>query len=332
MVAKNASKKTAVHYVKVADEFGGQRLDNYLLRHLKGIPKSHIYRLIRKGEIRINKGRTHPFYRLMQGDSIRIPPVALAHRKKITAPKETLLQWLGSRILYEDQNLIVLNKPSGMSVHGGSTVDLGIIEAFRFLYPKNPHLELAHRLDSETSGCLILAKKRKILKEIHAELRQGNVKKIYWALTKGQWPKPTMTVNLPLLKSYEDNLKHVVKVSSKGKAAQTIFRTLKKFAQASFMEIELKTGRTHQIRVHAMHQHHPIGCDDRYGDREFNKLMKEHGLKRLFLHARSLDFTLPSLDQHIKVIAPLDQELEAVLQGLEKNNLNLRVNHELRRK
>jgi 23S rRNA pseudouridine955/2504/2580 synthase len=225
---------------------------------------------------------------------------------------------LSQRILYEDENLLIINKPAGMSVHAGSTVRVGVVEALRHMYPKLVNLELGHRLDSETTGCLILAKKKKILREIHALLRQGKVVKIYWALTQGVWKEAELKVNLPLHKDYRDGGKHVVEVDEEGKSALTIFRPIQVFKYyASLMEVELFTGRTHQIRVHAQHKGHPLAGDDRYGDAEFNKLARQLGLKRMFLHARSIDFTLPSLGQRITVIAPLDPELEAGIKAFE---------------
>lgn len=312
---KVKKRKTAVEYFTVTKDYEDQRIDNFLITRLKGVPKSHIYRILRKGEVRVNKGRISAFYRLKTGDIVRLPPIVLAERAKDVPPSQDTKSLLAGRILYEDENLLIINKPAGMSVHVGNTVRVGVVEAMRHMYPKLPHLELAHRLDSETSGCLILAKKKRILREIHSLLREGKVTKIYWALTKGKWKDSELRVDLPLYKDYKDGGKHVVEVHHEGKSALTVFHTLKSFnRQASLMEVRLHTGRTHQIRVHAQHQGHPIAGDDRYGDSEFNKLARKMGLKRMFLHARAIDFTLPSLDQRIKVVAPLDPELE---EGLE---------------
>jgi 23S rRNA pseudouridine955/2504/2580 synthase len=308
-----AQNKTKVTYYHVSEDYIGQRIDNFLITYLKNVPKSHIYRILRKGEVRVNKKRISPFYRLMANDSIRIPPIYIEEKAKEAPPSKSTKQLLSDRILYEDDYILVLNKPSGMSVHGGSTVRVGVIETLRFMYPKLPHLELAHRLDSETSGCLVLGKKKRILRELHSLLREGKVKKIYWALTKGLWRADQLKVEVSLHKNYQQGGKHVVEVDSKGKSALTIFKPLHIFKQASLMEAHLFTGRTHQIRVHAQHQGHSIACDDRYGDDQFNKLMREKGLKRLFLHARSIEFTLPATDQTIKVVAPLDPELENCL-------------------
>lgn len=310
--------KSKVSYVVVSDEEDGQRIDNFLLNKFKGMPRTRVYRLLRKGEVRVNKKRIEPSYRLQPGDNIRLPPVHLPDKGVPVAPSQQTEVLLANRILFEDEHLLIINKPSGMSVHAGSTVRVGVIEALKHMYPKLPNLELAHRLDSETSGVLILAKKKRILRELHALLREGQITKIYWALTQGKWKRSELHVDLPLHKNYRDGGKHVVEVSRAGKESQTIFKVLKEYQDASLVEARLLTGRTHQIRVHAAHQQHPIAGDDRYGDAEFNKLARQRGLKRMFLHARSIDFTLPSLKQRITVEAPLDSELEQGLKGFER--------------
>lgn len=317
---KNNSIETMVRkkvsHRRISADEATQRIDNFLMTALKGVPKSRIYRLLRKGEVRVNKKRISPFYKLVEGDEVRLPPVFVDEKASAAKPAQSTTTMLVDRILYEDDYLIVLNKPSGMSVHAGSTVRVGVIEALRHHYPKLPHLELAHRLDSETSGCLVLAKKKKILRELHECLREGKMTKIYWALTAGQWTRNELKVDVPLHKEYRDGGKHVVIVKRDGKTALTYFKTLSSSPEASLMEVRLMTGRTHQIRVHAAHQGHPIACDDRYGDPEFNKWAKQRGLRRLFLHARSIEFTLPSLDLTIKVEAPLDLELLDALKSI----------------
>lgn len=312
-MSKPPGQKTSVKYYTISADDAGQRIDNYLMNKLKGIPKTRIYRILRKGEVRVNKKRIDPSYKLMEDDEVRVPPVFLEEKAKAVPPSATTGALLTSRILYEDENLLIINKPCGMSVHAGSTVRVGVVEALRHLYPEYPNLELAHRLDSETSGCLVLAKRKRILREIHELLREGHVTKIYWALTKGRWTRFERRVDVPLHKDYQDGGKHVVSVKREGKTALTLFTTVEEFADASLMEVKLYTGRTHQIRVHAAHQGHPIAGDDRYGDPEFNKVARERGLKRMFLHARSIEFTLPSLNQRISVSAPLDPELEAAI-------------------
>lgn len=314
--AEPGKKKSGVRHVIVSSEDDGQRIDNYLLRQLKGMPKSRIYRLLRKGEVRVNSKRIGPSYRLQDGDDVRLPPMVLDEQAKKVPPAKSTSDLLAGRILYEDDDVLIINKPSGMSVHVGSTVRVGVIEALRHMYPSLPNLELAHRLDAETSGCLVMAKRKRVLREIHTLLREGNVTKIYSALTMGKWKKSELRVDVSLHKDYRDGGKHVVEVRRDGKEALSIFETLEDFKGASLMRVKLLTGRTHQIRVHAQHQKHPVAGDDRYGDSEFNKEMKKAGLKRMFLHARLIDFTLPSTNQRIRVEAPLDQDLENVLNNL----------------
>ncbi|OGT62697.1 MAG: hypothetical protein A3E85_00405 [Gammaproteobacteria bacterium RIFCSPHIGHO2_12_FULL_45_12] len=315
---KPQTSKTSVRYRVARADDAGQRIDNFLIGQLRGMPKSRVYRLLRKGEVRVNKKRVSAFYRIKEGDSVRLPPVYLEEKAAAAPPSETTANLLTSRILYEDDLFLIINKPSGMSVHVGSTVRVGVIEALRHLYPFCPDLELVHRLDSETSGCLVLAKKKRVLREVHALLREGKVTKLYWALTQGKWKDSELRVDLPLHKDYREGGKHVVEVDRHGKTALTVFRSLKYLDQASLMEVRLYTGRTHQIRVHAKHQGHPIAGDTRYGDAAFNKLARQSGLKRLFLHARSIEFTLPSSGQQVKILAPLDPELEAGIKAFEK--------------
>ncbi len=315
---KPPGSKSLVKFYTISADEEGQRIDNFLLNKLKGVPRTRIYRIVRKGEVRVNKKRIDPSYKLQEGDLVRVPPMFLEERAQQVPPSQATKNLLSERILFEDENLLIINKPCGMSVHAGSTVRVGIVEALRHLYPKLVNLELAHRLDSETSGCLVLAKKKKILREIHGLLREGEVNKIYWALTMGKWTRAERRVDVSLQKEYRDGGKHVVEVRRDGKSALTIFKPIELFTDAELMEVTLYTGRTHQIRVHAAHQGHPIAGDDRYGDPEFNKLSRQRGLKRMFLHARTIEFTLPSLNQHIKVTAPLDPDLEIGLKGFKK--------------
>lgn len=311
--------KTPVYYLTINYDDADQRIDNFLISKLKGVPKSHIYRLLRKGEVRVNKKRVKALYRLKLNDIVRIPPVSVEKKGSLSPPSKNTADNLTNRILYEDENFLIINKPTGFSVHAGNTVRMGVVEILRALYPKLPNLELAHRLDSETSGCLILAKKKRILREVHQLLREGNVKKIYWAITKGHWKENELLVDLPLLKSYQEGGKHVVRVYKEGKSATTLFRTLESFSHASLMEATLFTGRTHQIRVHAAHRNHPIAGDDRYGEPLFNKEAKKLGLNRMFLHAREIDFVLPSSNQRIRVIAPLDSELDESIKAFSRS-------------
>jgi 23S rRNA pseudouridine955/2504/2580 synthase len=306
----------SVKYLTIDPDFSDQRIDNFLITRLKGVPKTHIYRILRKGEVRVNKKRIQPSYRLQAGDQVRIPPVKLADPNKPVQPSNSLMETLKSRVLYEDKLLLIMNKPSGIAVHGGSGVKLGLVEALRSIYPKSPHLELAHRLDSDTSGCLILAKKRSALKELHELLRLGKMRKLYYALTKGSWKKSELRVEAPLQKNQLSGGERIVKVQKDGKPSLTVFRPIKSFAEGMLVEAELFTGRTHQIRVHAQYRGHPIAGDEKYGDRDFNKLMKQQGLDRLFLHAHTIEFVLPSTGQHVKVSAPLDSDLEDLINSL----------------
>ncbi len=305
------SSLTPVRYITIESDFASQRIDNFLVTKLKGVPKTRIYRILRKGEVRVNKKRVQPSYRLQAGDQIRLPPMQLGERKAPETPSHSLMEVLASRIIYEDKNLFIINKPSGIPVHGGSKVKMGIVEALRSMYPKLPHLELAHRLDADTSGCLILAKKRGVLKELHELLREGEMTKIYLALTKGHWKSDELRVDVSLQKNHLKSGERIVRVNKEGKPALTVFKTIQSFpnSKASLMEARLFTGRTHQIRVHAQYRNHPIAGDEKYGDREFSKEMRQQGLKRLFLHAKSIEFVLASTGQTIRATAPLDEDL-----------------------
>ena len=295
------------------DEFSiGQRLDNYLLKQLKGVPRSHIYRIIRKGEVRVNKGRKKAEYKLQPEDIVRIPPIKTAS-EKIIKPSDNLIDVLNQSILYEDNGLMILNKHHGMAVHGGSNVSVGLIEALKTKY-KQP-IELVHRLDRSTSGCLILAKKRSVLKALHEQLVQHQMEKRYIALVNNSWSKKRHTIDAPI---YQNSRYSVI--DAKGKQAVSHFHPLKNFQKDDFsaflVEVVIETGRTHQIRVHAKYADHPIAQDDKYGDQLFDKLMKEKGLNRLFLHAKSITFTNPTTNEIQKVVAPLPIELEDFLNKL----------------
>ena len=295
------------------DEFSiGQRLDNYLLKQLKGVPRSHIYRIIRKGEVRVNKGRKKAEYKLQPEDIVRIPPIKTAS-EKVIKPSDNLIDVLNQSILYEDNGLMILNKHHGMAVHGGSNVSIGLVEALKTKY-KQP-IELVHRLDRSTSGCLILAKKRSVLKALHEQLVQHQMEKRYIALVNNSWSKKRHTIDAPI---YQNSRYSVI--DAKGKQAVSHFHPLKNFQKddfsASLVEVVIETGRTHQIRVHAKYADHPIAQDDKYGDQLFDKLMKEKGLNRLFLHAKSITFTNPTTNEIQKVVAPLPIELENFLNKL----------------
>jgi 23S rRNA pseudouridine955/2504/2580 synthase len=293
---------------QAVDEFSiGQRLDNYLLKYLKGVPKSHIYRVIRKGEVRVNKGRKKADYKLQADDLVRIPPIRVSESKS-TIASDSLKKLLTDNILYEDKGLLVLNKPSGLAVHSGSGIDIGVIEALRGIY--NTPVELVHRIDRATSGVLLIAKKRSVLKNLHQQLVEHQMEKRYTALVKGIWSKKRHTIDAPL---YQNSRATVVDV--KGKEAVSHFQPLKNFdsIDASLVEVLIETGRMHQIRVHAQYAGHPLAGDDKYGDREFDRKVHSQGLKRLFLHAHQLTFTNPTNNKIQTVKAPLSLELEAFL-------------------
>lgn len=309
-----------VIFVEISADHAGQRIDNYLLCHLKGVPKSLIYRILRKGEVRVNKGRIKPEYRLKEGDMVRIPPIRQADKKEPGKASDKVLNQIESRILYEDKRIMVVNKPSGLAVHGGSGLSFGLIEALRELRPNDKELELVHRLDRDTSGCLLIAKKRSALRRLHEQLREGTMDKRYLTLLKGKWKGTSKWVDAPLLKNVIRSGERLVFVDPKGKEARTQFIPYSVGDTASLMTVKLDTGRTHQIRVHAQHIGFPIAGDDKYGDDEFNRQLKSKGLKRLFLHAYSLKFYLPDpetgQDTSIFVEAPLDESLVNILKRL----------------
>jgi len=304
----------AVRHLEIDDTRAGQRLDNFLLATLRGVPKSRIYRLVRKGEVRVNRGRSQPDYRLQAGDVVRVPPVREAP-PPAKAPAERF-GWLEERVLYEDDHLIAINKPAGLAVHAGSGVAFGLIEALRAIRPDAPMLELVHRLDRDTSGCLLVAKSRAALTGLHTALREGGVAKQYLALVRGLL-RGTRTVSAALEK-HERGGEHMVEAGEEGREATTRFHARTRYpeAGATLVEIELLTGRTHQARVHAEHIGHPIAGDDKYGDREFNRKLRRSGLKRLFLHAWRLNFKHPITNCKMAFEVPLAPELSAVLERL----------------
>ncbi len=303
-----------VRWVEITDAHAGQRLDNFLITQLKGVPKSRIYRIIRKGEVRVNKGRIAVKYKLMLGDSVRIPPVRIAEKsEQNNFIPTTLKASLENNILFEDDFLIALNKPSGFAVHGGTGINAGIIEALRVIRPNAPFLELVHRLDKETSGCLLIAKKRSALRSLHELFRGDGIDKTYLALLSGCWQRKKQWVDAPLLKNIAKGGERMVLVSRAGKSAQTFFRRIQRFQDATLVEASPKTGRTHQIRVHAAHLGHPIIGDDRYGDRHINQRFKQKGYKRLFLHAQKLSFTHPNTGKILALEAPLPALLSTLL-------------------
>jgi 23S rRNA pseudouridine955/2504/2580 synthase len=311
--------RPGVQHREIDADRAGQRLDNFLLGELKGVPRSHVYRLIRSGQVRINSGRTSPSYRLKAGDRVRIPPVGTRPKAAAVATPDNL-DWLGERILFEDGRILVVDKPAGLAVHGGSSVSLGAIEALRLLRPECKDLELVHRLDRGTSGVLLLAKKRSALRVLHELLREGRVDKRYLTLVKGQWPEGKSEIDAPLVTRRVGGEARV-KVAAEGKQALSSFRVLDRYGKtASLLEVAIATGRTHQIRVHAAHAGHAVAGDDRYGDEDYNKYLRSFGLQRIFLHAHSLSFEWPETGEEFNASAPLPDELKSVLTALEVKN------------
>lgn len=308
--------KESVNWVTVDEGGVGQRIDNFLVKILKGVPKSRIYRLVRSGELRVNSKRVDVDYRLQEGDRLRIPPIRTAQpaMEKPAGPVEARL---AGCVLYEDDALVALAKPSGMAVHGGSGISRGVVEQLRLERPEAKFLELVHRLDKETSGVLLVAKKRSALVKLHQMMREGGADKRYLTLVKGAWCNEKQHVKLPLHKFLTESGERRVAVKEGGQASHTVFRLVKKFNEFSLLEAELKTGRTHQIRVHLAHLGFPIAGDDKYGDFPLNKELQKRGLKRMFLHAFRIAFPHPLTGAPLVVEAPLPDELERFVASLE---------------
>lgn len=310
------SQTTGVQLLEVSPELAGQRIDNFLRTQLKGVPKTLIYRILRKGEVRVNKGRIKPEYKLQAGDIVRVPPLRLAERDEPAPLAQGLLERLEASIVFEDKGLIVMNKPAGIAVHGGSGLSFGVIEAMRQLRPDAKELELVHRLDRDTSGLLMIAKKRSMLRHLHQALRSDGVDKRYMALVRGRWETSKKQVNAPLLKNTLRSGERMVVVTDEGKDALTIFRVLRRFGDfATLVEAKPVTGRTHQIRVHAKYAGHSIAGDSKYGDEEFSKVIRDLGGKRLFLHAYALKVPLPDGGE-LALEAPVDDVWKWTLEKL----------------
>lgn len=310
-----------VSFVVIDSELAGQRLDNFLIARLKGVPRSKIYNVIRKGEVRVNKGRIKPEYKLVSGDSVRIPPIRTAEAGTEAKASNQMIALLSASIVYEDDGLLVVNKPPGLAVHGGSGVTLGLIETLRQMRPEARHLELVHRLDRDTSGCIMIAKKRSYLRHLQEALREksagnGGVEKVYQALVLGEWSKRCRQVNAPLMKFEVAGGERIVKVHPEGKPSLTEFNIMKKYEGFTLIEARPVTGRTHQIRVHAQYAGHGLAGDEKYGDDAVNESLRALGLRRLFLHASSLSFYLPASDQLTRVYAPLPADLAGPLAKL----------------
>ena len=305
-----------VQLVTATENDEGQRIDNYLFKAFKGVPKSHVYRVLRSGQVRVNRKRVDQTYRLVAGDVIRIPPVKTAQRDTPRIPDARF------DILYEDDSILVINKPAGVAVHGGSGVSFGVIEQLRATRPDARFLELVHRLDKETSGILVLAKKRSALTKLHEQIREGSVDKRYQALVHGDWKNKRQHVRLPLLKYHTAEGEWRVRVDPAGQEAHTVFNVLKHYPDFTLLEAELKTGRTHQIRVHLASSGHVIAGDEKYGDFELNRQLQkgrrgENALKRMFLHAYRITFIHPDTGKPMTITAPLPRECSGYLNALE---------------
>lgn len=323
----HAISKDSVSLITVAEHEAGQRLDNYLIKILKGVPKSHIHRIIRAGEVRLNKKRCKPDSRIQTGDLLRIPPVRTAEKQRSSENRAQAVPAREFTIIYEDDALLVIDKPAGTAVHGGSGVSFGVIEQIRRARPEARYLELVHRLDKDTSGLLMIAKKRSALVKLHEAIRNDHPKKIYLALGVGKLPNDSFHVKLPLFKYTGAQGEKMVRVSEDGQSAHTIFRVLNRFSddllhqvglsQLTLVQATLKTGRTHQIRVHLQSQHCPIAGDERYGDYQANKRLQKLGLKRMFLHAAELHLDHPLTGEKLTLKAPLPQDLAQFVLMLE---------------
>jgi 23S rRNA pseudouridine955/2504/2580 synthase len=308
-----ANDLASVRLLTIDEDRAGQRLDNFLITALKGAPRALVYRIVRKGEVRVNKGRVAPDYRLQAGDVVRVPPVRLSEEAPAPKPRHGLQKLLTDRIVHDADHLLVVNKPAGLAVHGGSGVSVGLIEALRAMRPEQASsLELVHRLDRDTSGLIMVTSRRPLLRALHANLREGDIDKRYVALLSGRLAGAKHRVEAPLLKVERPSGEAIVRVSREGKAAITEFTVLERYKDATLVEARLLTGRTHQIRVHAQHLGHPLVGDDKYGLDAVNKQFQKKGLNRLFLHAQRLQLTLPD-GKRLNLEAPIDDDFE---QGL----------------
>jgi 23S rRNA pseudouridine955/2504/2580 synthase len=309
-----------VRHVEVGEGEAGQRLDNFLLRILKGVPRTHVYRLLRKGEVRVNGRRARPDLRVERGDRVRLPPVRVAAEPGPRRVPESLLAQVRAALIHEDERILVLDKPSGLAAHGGSGLAFGAIESLRADRP-GAELELVHRLDRDTSGVLVIAKDRGSLRLLHALLREGEVSKSYLALLKGRWDLGRKRIDVPLKTNLRQGGERMVKVHVEGKSAASTFEPLRRFGtRATLVEVEIHTGRTHQIRVHAAYAGHPVAGDDKYGDRDFNKEMKAAGLQRMFLHAHRMEFSWPDTGRRCRIEAALPADLVEVLEQLRQGS------------
>lgn len=311
--------KTPLTMRTVAADEAGQRIDNFLMRHFKTVPRSRVYRLLRKGEVRVNRKRVDAEYRIQEGDEVRLPPVRIETDAQPGRPSSSLIELIERAVIFQDRHLLVVNKPAGVAVHGGSGMSFGVIETLRASRPRET-LELVHRLDRDTSGCLAIARDRATLTALHALIRNGGVHKTYLALVAGSWQLGTKRVDAPLATDNRQHGERHVRVAAAGKDSVSVFKPVQFFGPlATLLEVDIPTGRTHQIRVHAAFAGHPLLGDDKYGDRTRNAELKAHGLKRTFLHAQSLAFEWPGSGVPFHVSAPLPAELAAVLDAITVN-------------
>jgi 23S rRNA pseudouridine955/2504/2580 synthase len=302
--------------VTVGERGDGQRLDNFLGRILKDVPKSHVFRVIRKGEVRVNGKRAKPDTRLQASDIVRVPPVRLGAAAPPRRAPPAMVQGVTGGIISEDPRLLVIDKPAGVAVQGGSGVSFGVIEALRAARPQET-LELVHRIDRDTSGILLIARKPSALRTLHALMREGKVEKRYLALVKGKWELGRKRIDVPLRTDIRVGGERTVKAHESGKDAVSVFKPVQMFGKkASLVEVSLETGRTHQIRVHASHAGYPLAGDEKYGESEFNEKMKAAGLTRMFLHAHHVSFVWPETGVEFSISAPLPAELSAVIDAL----------------
>lgn len=315
-MADPAQKPTSVQFITIRAEQAGQRIDNFLITLEKGVPKSRIYRALRKGEVRVNKGRIKQTYKLQAGDEVRVPPLRVSDKSETVYVSDSLATLLNEQILFEDDYLLALNKPEGLAVHAGTQIQTGVIEALKKIRPDAAFLELVHRLDRDTSGCLLIAKRRDALLHLQNQMRGSDIDKRYLTLTYGQWPENSTIVDKPLQKNSVIGGENMVVVDPAGKIAKTQFMVSQTFRQCQLMEVKLFTGRTHQIRVHAASSGHPVAGDSKYGQREFNKYLKQAGLARMFLHAWRLNIAHPRDEQRLQLEAPLPEDLQDFINRL----------------
>ena len=323
-MAEFAVKAGRVQLVTVDENSDGQRLDNFLIAQLKGVPRSWVYRVLRRGEVRVNKGRCKPARRLQSGDVVRIPPVRMTEKRQGAVPTG-LIELIERSVIHEDDLLLLLNKPAGVAVHGGSGLAHGVIEILRASRGQASFLELAHRLDRETSGCLMVAKKRSALRRLQVLQREGRVEKRYLALLAGRSRKGSWRMDAPLMKNTLKSGERIVRVDPEGKDAATNFKRVRRFSDAMLVEARLETGRTHQIRVHAAAGGTPILGDPKYGDEAANKSFRGLGLKRLFLHAATLRFEWPPGDGCFQIEAPLPPDLARLIEKLDEREQEIRT-------